>query len=166
MVGFVKEYKSQIVHGSATFQVGRAQRADLPVLVAMLRDDVLGAGREQDDMEPYEAAFEAIDRDPNHFLMVVRATDGEIVGMMQLTLLPGLARGAATRLQIEGVRVAASQRGTGLGAAMFNWAHDLGRQSGASIAQLTTDKIRADAHRFYDRLGYESSHEGMKKALI
>ncbi len=134
-------------------------------MVAMLRDDPLGAGRELDDLGIYEAAFAAISRDPNQFLAVVRSVDGKLAGMMQLTLIPGLSRGAATRLLIESVRTASAFRGSGLGTAMFEWAHDCGRLNGASLAQLTSDKLRDDAHRFYLRLGYVASHEGFKKPL-
>ncbi len=149
-----------------SYAVGRAERQDLTKIVELLRDDTLGATRELDDLAPYEAAFEAIDRDANHFLVVVKDADGAVVATMQLTVLPGLARGGATRLQIEGVRIGDSVRGTGLGTALFEWAHDYGRRRGAVMAQLTTDKTRVDAHRFYDRLGYEPSHLGMKRSLL
>lgn len=148
-----------------SFVVERARVDDLRAIVALLRDDPLGAGRESGDLEMYEKAFTAIDADPNQFLAVVRGADGEVVGTMQLTLIPGLARGGATRLQIEAVRIAAARRGTGLGAAMFGWAHEYGRSREARLAQLTTDKTRGDAHRFYARLGYRATHEGLKLDL-
>ena len=151
--------------GAVRFAVTRARIEDLPSVVALLRDDVLGAHREPDDLAPYEHAFAAIERDENQFLAVVRDPDGHVVGTMQLTLIPGLSRGGATRLQVEAVRIAAEARGGGLGSAMFTWAHDWGRAHGASLAQLTTDKSRSDAHRFYERLGYEASHEGLKLLL-
>ncbi len=156
--------------GQGRYVVERARAADLPALVALLRDDPLGARRESSAADAsgtsgYEHAFEAIDRDPRQFLAVVRDEDGVVVGTMQLTLIPGLSRGGATRLQIEGVRVAGSVRGRGLGAGMFAWAHDYGRRHGAALAQLTTDKSRGDAHRFYARLGYDASHEGLKLTL-
>jgi GNAT superfamily N-acetyltransferase len=84
---------------------------------------------------------------------------------MQLTLIPGLARGGAKRLQIEAVRLATSTRGSGLGAALFEWAHAYGERHGATLALLSSDKTRIDAHRFYDRLGYQASHEGFKRPL-
>ena len=84
---------------------------------------------------------------------------------MQLTLVSGLARAASKRLQIEAVRLAPDARGGGLGTALFDWAHEYGRQHGAAIAQLTSDKSRTDAHRFYDKVGYTASHEGFKRAL-
>ncbi len=91
--------------------------------------------------------------------------DGQIVGTMQLSFLPGLARRGALRAQIEAVRVAQSQRGSGLGAAMMGWAIEEARRRGCALVQLTTDKSRTDAHRFYARLGFVATHEGMKLAL-
>jgi GNAT superfamily N-acetyltransferase len=156
----------QLTVAGASYSVGRAERRDVSAIVDLLRDDSLGASRELDELAPYETAFEAIDRDPNHLLVVVRDVDAEVVATMQLTLLPCLARGAATRLQIEAVRIAGSARGSGLGTALVEWAHDYGRGRGAVLAQLTTDKSRADAHRFYGRLGYVASHVGMKRPLL
>ncbi|QVQ52102.1 GNAT family N-acetyltransferase [Spiractinospora alimapuensis] len=147
------------------FTVRRATAEDVTSLVALLRDDVLGAGRENADSSAYERAFQAIDQDPNQFLAVVRDAYGALAGTMQLTLIPGLSRGGATRLQIEAVRLASTARGTGLGSRLFDWAHDFGRRNGATLAQLTTDKTRVDARRFYDRLGYTATHEGLKLAL-
>jgi GNAT superfamily N-acetyltransferase len=106
-----------------------------------------------------------IDGDPHQFLAVIRDEGGAIVGTMQLTTVPGLARAGAKRLLIEGVRLAPSVRGSGLGTAMFTWAHAYGRREGAVLAQLTSDKSRADAHRFYDRLGYTATHVGFKLRL-
>lgn len=147
------------------FTIARAVRSDLPALVGLLADDVLGSGRESTQLAPYEAAFREIDSDPHQFLVVVRDDDDVIVGTMQLTVIPGLSRAGAKRLLIEAVRLAPSTRGAGLGAALFGWAHDYGRANGAVLAQLTCDKTRADAHRFYERLGYVASHEGFKSAL-
>jgi GNAT superfamily N-acetyltransferase len=147
------------------FDLARAQSSDVPALVALLADDALGADRESTAMGPYLKAFEGIDADPNHLLLVVRDEAGAIVGTMQLTLIPGLARRGATRLQIEAVRVSESARGSGLGAALFTWAHAFGREHGAALAQLTSDKDRPDAHRFYRRLGYAGTHEGFKRRL-
>ena len=151
--------------GTRTFTILRAQAQDVPQLVALLADDVLGRERESADLAPYEQAFERIDRDENQLLLAVRDEPGQIVATMQLTLLPSLSRGGATRLQIEAVRVAASTRGSGLGTALFEWAHQWGRERGARLAQLTTDASRADAQRFYDRLGYAPSHIGLKLTL-
>ena len=154
-----------IVLGDQRYAVERARLQDLPGLVALLTDDPLGAHRETTDLTVYQRAFDAIDRDPHQFLAAVRDPRGVLVGTMQLTVIPGLSRGGTTRLQIEAVRVADSARGSGLGSAMFAWAHDYGRRHGAGLAQLTTDKTRPDAHRFYARLGYEATHEGLKLAL-
>jgi len=95
----------------------------------------------------------------------VAERDGQIVGTLQLSFLPGLARRGALRAQIEAVRVAQGERGSGLGAAMMGWAIEEARRRGCALVQLTTDKSRADAHRFYARLGFVASHEGMKLAL-
>ena len=110
------------------------------------------------DFRPYETAFAAIDIDPAQVLVI--ATDGiDVVATMQLSFIPGLARRGALRAQVEAVRVAASHRSRGLGAAMFQWAIDEARRRGCVLVQLTTDKTRADAHRFYERLGFTASHE-------
>lgn len=147
------------------YNVARASESDVPALAALLADDVLGAQRESTDVEPYALAFREIDRDPNHLLVAVRDANDNLVGTMQLTLIPGLARAGSKRLQIEGVRLASTTRGTGLGTALFEWAHEYGHRHGAVLSQLTTDKTRTDAHRFYDRLGYRASHEGFKRPL-
>jgi GNAT superfamily N-acetyltransferase len=155
----------EMVLGGRRFTIERARRADVAALVALLADDPLRAGRETDDLAVYEQAFDAIDGDPHQFLAAVRDADGALVGTLQLTLIPGLSRGATTRLHIDAVRVAERARGAGLGAAMFGWAHDYGRSHGARLAQLTTDKTRREALRFYQRLGYEATHEGLKLPL-
>lgn len=151
--------------GDRRFRLERAVRADVPSLVALLADDVLGRDRESDSLDPYLQAFVRIDQDPHQLLVAVRDESGAVVATMQLTLMPSLSRGGATRLQIEAVRVAASTRGSGLGTALFEWAHRWGREQGASLAQLTTDASRTDAHRFYDALGYAPSHLGYKLPL-
>lgn len=147
------------------FTVSRATESDVAGLVALLADDVLGAHRETARLEPYLAAFREIDSDPQQLLVTVRDSDGDLVGTMQLTLIPGLARGGTKRLQIEAVRLASSARGAGLGTALFEWAHAFGHRHGATLAQLTSDKTRTDAHGFYDGLGYRASHEGFKRPL-
>ncbi|MAM62205.1 GNAT family N-acetyltransferase [Maritimibacter sp. UBA3975] len=144
-----------------------ACEADLFGIVEMLADDPLGELRE--DLraplpEAYRAAFCAIESDPNQ-LLVVAERNGALVGTLQLSLLPGLARQGAWRGQIEAVRIARDHRGGKLGEAMFNWAIDECRARGCSLVQLTTDKARPDAHRFYDRLGFEPTHVGYKLKL-
>ncbi|GAA4821860.1 GNAT family N-acetyltransferase [Nocardioides caeni] len=148
-----------------TYRIERARRSDVPAVVALLADDEIGAARESGDIARYEAAFDGVARDPAQFLAVVRDAGGSVVATMQLSIVAGLSRGGATRLQIEGVRVAAGLRGRGLGALMLDWAHDHGRARGATLAQLTTDDQRADALRFYARLGYDATHTGLKKQL-
>jgi GNAT superfamily N-acetyltransferase len=147
------------------FDVSRAREADLPDLLALLTDDMLGATREADSLAPYQQAFREIDAENNQVLLAVRDSSGALVATMQLTLIAGLARGGAKRLQIEAVRVASTARGSGLGSALFAWAHAYGARHGATLAQLTSDKIRTDAHRFYAQLGYEATHEGFKRTL-
>jgi len=138
---------------------------DLPAIVAMLADDMLGRAREAEHVDPaYERALAAISADPNNSLLVAERA-GQIIGCFQLTFLPGIGRGGAWRAQIESVRVAQSDRGRGTGAAVMRWAIDRARDRGCALVQLTTDKRRDDAHRFYRRLGFEASHEGMKLLL-
>lgn len=148
---------------SVTFR--EARREDIPAIVALLADDPIGATREAPGADQdYLAAFEAIDADPRNELIAVES-GGEVVGTMQLTFIPGLSRRGGERLQIEAVRVAAPFRGQGLGRRMMEWAVQRGRERGCRLVQLTSDKKRADAHRFYTSLGFTPSHEGFKLAL-
>lgn len=152
------------VDGS-TFHVQRATRSDVPAIVALLSDDELGRGREIDDLAVYESAWDTLARDGAQYLAVVRDDRGGIAGTMQLTIIPGLSRAGSTRLQIEGVRVRADERSRGLGTGMLRWAHDHGRAHGARLAQITTDEARDRARAFYERLGYETRHVGLKREL-
>ncbi|GAB1514685.1 GNAT family N-acetyltransferase [Actinophytocola sp. KF-1] len=145
-------------------EIRRATADDVPAIVAMLADDPLGAQRERPGDAAYAGAFTEIDADPRQFLAVADA-DGEVVGTLQLTFIPGLSRLGATRALIEAVRVRSDQRGGGLGARMIQWAVDTARERGAAMVQLTTDASRKDAHRFYERLGFVASHVGMKLPL-
>ncbi|WP_067436542.1 GNAT family N-acetyltransferase [Nocardioides jensenii] len=147
------------------FTIERATASDVPGLVALLADDSIGAARESPDLAPYLTAFREIDADPHQYLAAVRDESGDLVAMLQLTVIPGLARAGAKRLQIEAFRVSSSTRGTGLGTALMEWAAAHGAARGATLAQLTSDKQRVDAHRFYERLGYAASHEGFKRPL-
>ncbi|WP_426004608.1 GNAT family N-acetyltransferase [Paenarthrobacter sp. NyZ202] len=148
-----------------TFTLRRAARADLPQILQLLADDQLGAGRESaDELAPYEAAFDAIDADPAH-LLVVGELGGEVVATCQLSFIPDLSRKGSWRAQIEAVRVSSGLRGHGAGALMIQWAIDQARERGCALVQLTTDKSRVGAHRFYERLGFVASHEGMKLTL-
>jgi ribosomal protein S18 acetylase RimI-like enzyme len=142
----------------------RATAADLPAIVALLADDMLGATRERPGDPAYDAAFAAIEADPNQFLAVVEEA-GHVIGCLQLSFIPGLSRLGMWRGQIESVRIAASHRGGGLGRRMFEWAIEACRARGCGLVQLTTDKARPDALRFYEALGFVASHEGMKLAL-
>jgi GNAT superfamily N-acetyltransferase len=146
-------------------ELREATAQDVPGLIALLADDHFGERRDglrtPQDLEPYLRAFRAIDQDPQH-LLVAAHTAAELVGTLQLSFLPGLARRGTWRAQIEAVRVAGTLRGSGLGSAMVRWSIDEARRRGCSLVQLTTDKRRPDAHRFYQRLGFTSSHEGMK----
>lgn len=142
----------------------RARAGDVDDIVAMLADDPLGSSREQPGDPRYAKAFEALDADPGQLLAVVEV-DGEVVGTLQLTFIPGLSRIGATRAQIEAVRVRADQRGGGLGRRMIEWAIAEARARGCILIQLTSDASRIDAHRFYERLGFVRSHVGMKLPL-
>ena len=140
---------------------------DLPAIVRMLADDALGATREQyeDPLPgPYLNAFAAMQAQGGND-MIVAVDDGKVVGCIQLTLIPGLSRLGMTRAQIEGVRVDSTWRGKGLGEKLFRHAIELARAKGCGLVQLTTDATRPDAKRFYERLGFEASHIGMKLSL-
>ncbi|MBB5827895.1 GNAT family N-acetyltransferase [Micromonospora carbonacea] len=142
-----------------------AVRADLPAILALLADDVLGRTRDVGEVDDaYERAFADISADPRNHL-VVADDDGVVVGCLQITYIPGLGRHGAERSLVEAVRVRSDRRGQGLGGEMIRWAIDQARQRGCGLVQLTTDKSRTDAHRFYLALGFVASHEGMKLPL-
>ncbi len=142
-----------------------AVRADLPAVLALLADDVLGRNRDHTEVDAqYERAFADITADPRNQLVVADSGAG-LLGCMQLTYIPGLGRHGAERQLIEAVRIRSDQRGRGLGRQMMAWAIDQARQRGCGLVQLTTDKSRHDAHRFYLGLGFVASHEGMKLPL-
>jgi len=145
----------------------KASDADLMDIVRLLADDPLGRTREvlTDPPDPrYRAAFAAIAADPNQ-LLAVADDAGAVAGCMQLTFVPGLSRTGLTRGQIESVRIAAGYRGAGLGRQFFEWAFERFRERGCAIVQVTSDKSRTEALRFYRSLGFEASHEGLKKSL-
>jgi GNAT superfamily N-acetyltransferase len=141
-----------------------ARREDVPEIVALLADDAIGAGREGPADDAYYAAFELIAADQRNQLLVAEA-GGRIVGTLQLTMIPGLSRHGMLRAQIEGVRVSSDQRGQGLGGRMIEWAIEVARGQGCGLVQLTSDKRRPDAVRFYESLGFTGSHEGLKLPL-
>ena len=138
---------------------------DVAAIVTMLADDPLGAQRESpDDLTPYLTALERLASDPNQHL-VVAVRDGRVVGTLQLTVIPGLSRRGTVRSIIEGVRIHADERGSGLGTQLIDWAIDESRRQGCQLVQLTSDNTRTDAHRFYERLGFTASHVGFKLQL-
>ena len=149
---------------SAALTFRPARRADVPAVVALLADDVLGRGRESGQLDPYLAAFDAIEAEGGNQLIVGEAGD-RVLATYQLTVISGLSLSAARRAQIEAVRVDASLRGQGAGAALMADAEARARAAGATLMQLTSNASRADAHRFYERLGYAPSHIGFKKPL-
>jgi GNAT superfamily N-acetyltransferase len=142
-----------------------AVEADLPAVVALLADDILGRERDEPTMPldlGYGRALAAILERPDHHL-AVGELDGEVVATLQLTFIPGLSRKGAWRGIVEAVRVRSDRRGQGLGAQMMAWAVDVARARGGCLSlELTSDKRRLDAHRFYERLGFKPSHEGYK----
>jgi GNAT superfamily N-acetyltransferase len=144
-----------------------ARREDVPAIIGMLADDMLGRSREVTS-EPlpksYYDAFDALDRDRNNRLLIAEL-DGEIVGTLQITFIHGLSRQGAKRALIEAVRVSSAHRGKGLGEEIIRAAIEIARESKCAMVQLTTDKSRKDAHRFYERLGFVASHVGMKLSL-
>ncbi|GHH82658.1 GNAT family N-acetyltransferase [Streptomyces capitiformicae] len=146
-------------------EVRPATKDDVTAIVAMLADDPLGAQRESpDDLAPYLTALERLSSDPHQHLMVA-VRGGRVVGTLQLTIVPGLSRRGSTRSIIEGVRVHAEERGSGLGTELIEWAIAESRQQGCQLVQLTSDITRTDAHRFYERLGFEATHVGFKLQL-
>jgi GNAT superfamily N-acetyltransferase len=166
---------AQLIFRSAT-------RADVPAILELLGDDDIARSRQSGtgDLRGHEAdageatpesvdaacwaAFEEIDADPRNEL-IVADEDGTVVGTCQLTFTPSLSRRGAERMTIEAVRVRTGLRGHGIGRAMMLWSLDRARERGCGLAQLTTDKRRTDAHRFYASLGFEASHEGFKLSL-
>ncbi|MET7853870.1 GNAT family N-acetyltransferase [Streptomyces avermitilis] len=146
-------------------EIRPAVAGDIPAIVAMLADDPLGAQRESpDDLAPYLTALERLAKDPNQHL-VVAVREDRVIGTLQLTIIPGLSRRGSTRSIIEGVRVHADERGSGLGTRLIEWAIDESRRQDCRLVQLTSDATRTAAHRFYERLGFEASHVGFKLPL-
>jgi GNAT superfamily N-acetyltransferase len=146
-----------------------AERRDVPAILALLADDDISRSRGF-GVIPSEVdaatwlAFEAIDADRNNEL-IVGDDGGEVVATCQLTFTPGLSRGGAWRMTIEAVRVRADHRSRGIGRRLMAYTMERARERGCRIVQLTTDKRRTDAHRFYAALGFVASHEGMKLTL-
>lgn len=144
-----------------------AEEADLPAVVELLAADSLGAGRERPGrpLDPaYREAFSRMLRQDGNELLVAELA-GELVGCLQFTVIHGISRAGMSRAQIEGVRVAAGHRGRRLGERLMAFAIARAREKGCGLVQLTTDRSRADAHRFYERFGFTASHIGMKLPL-
>lgn len=141
-----------------------ARREDVAVIVGMLADDALGGAREriEDPLpSPYYTAFETVARDPNIQLVVAEDGEGNVVGCLQLCVLPGLSSQGASRGLIEDVRVAGRLRSRGIGEQLVQWALDEARGKGCKLVELLTHHSRVDAQRFYERLGFARSHVGM-----
>ena len=148
-----------------TLFIRAATRDDLPALLALYADDIFGQAREAATLdEAYLSAFKTIDADPNHVL-AVGVLDGEVGGTLLLSFLPGLARHGAWRAQIEAMRVAGHLRGRGLGSQLLDWVIVEARRRGCGLVQLTSDRERTDAHRFYERARFVASHVGFKMNL-
>ena len=145
----------------------QASAADLPAMLRLLADDDVAQARGGYTAEitpEVAAAFKEIERDPNNELWV-DDLGGEVVAMLQLTLIPGLSRGGMRRALVEAVRVRADLRSRGIGEALMRHVEDRAKAAGCGLIQLTTDRKRLAAHRFYERIGYAPSHIGMKKPL-
>lgn len=147
--------------------IRKAARSDLERIVQLLADDPLGAEREAFSLplpSSYERAFEAIAQDGNNELVVAEQA-GSVIGVLQITYIPYITHQGAWRALIEGVRVAADARSSGVGRRLFNWAISRAGERGCRLVQLTSDKARPDAIRFYQSLGFIASHEGLKLKL-
>ena len=144
----------------------KAEKTDLPEIVLMLANDPLGAMREDlQHPEKYEHAFDIISKDANQELIVVESEDGEVIGTFHLTFIQYLTHQGGIRVQVESVRVREDVRGQKIGEKMFQWIFDRAKERGAHLVQLTSDKKRADAIRFYQKLGFVDSHEGFKRPI-
>lgn len=146
----------------------KATKNDVLAIVEMIANDELGKTRENFQIplpEEYYSAFENINKDPNQELIVLENDSSEIIGTLQLSFIQYLTYFGGIRVQIEAVRIRKDQRGTGIGTKMFKWAIKKSKERGAHLLQLTTDKKRPDAIRFYENIGFQASHEGMKLHL-
>jgi GNAT superfamily N-acetyltransferase len=152
--------------GDGDLTIRAAVRADIPAIVALYADDVLGAARETPhDLGRYEAAFDRILATGGVTQVLIAERDGAIIGTMQMTVLPGLSHCGSDRAQLEAVRVAAAGRGGGIGTIMVQWAIAEARRRGCRMIELTSNRQRVDAARFYERLGFVPSHTGFKMTL-
>lgn len=150
------------------FVIRKATKADIPTIVSMIADDKLGQLREDYQIplpKQYYAAFENIHKDPNQELVVLENEEGNVLGTLQLSFIQYLTYQGGIRAQIEAVRVHKEYRGKGIGQQLFEWAIQRAKEKGAHVVQLTTDKKRPEALKFYEQLGFKASHEGMKLHL-
>lgn len=152
---------------TSTVVLRRAEPTDLDALVVLLSDDPISASRgdaaDPADLRAYERALDRIIEDPGNDLVVAADPSGRVIGTLQLTSIPGMARRGSTRLLVEAVRVRSDVRSSGVGGAMMRWVTESAAPAlGAQLVQLTSDARRADAHRFYTRLGFADSHIGFK----
>lgn len=152
---------------SGSVVVRSAVDSDLDALMALLSDDPISAARGDvaapEDRPQYAAALRSITDDPANALLVAEDEHGQLVGTLQLTRIPGLARRGSTRLLVEAVRVSSALRSGGIGSALMRWVTDVAApELGTPLVQLTSDAARTDAHRFYERLGFTGSHVGFK----
>ena len=154
-----------MISGKIVFRI--ATQTDVSSIVRLLADDELGSLREKYENpipESYYSAYELIAKDPNHEL-IVSELDGEVIGTLHLMFLPSLSFQGGLRAQVESVRVDTGHQNQGVGSEMMKWAIQRAKDRAAHIVQLTTHKSRADAHRFYERLGFKGTHLGMKLSL-
>jgi GNAT superfamily N-acetyltransferase len=156
-----------LVARDGTVTLRDAEDADVDALVALLSDDPISAARgdvaDPSDRDVYLTALREISADPSNALLVVADDGGDVLGTMQLTRIPGMARRGSTRLLVEAVRVRSDHRSAGIGGAMMRWVTDVAAaELGSPLVQLTSDAARTDAHRFYERLGFVGSHVGFK----
>lgn len=156
------EALARITTAGGQYTVRRAVADDVAAIVDLIAADQIGSQRDGANLAPYQAAFAAIDADSAQLLVVVADAANTVVGTLQLTFIPGLSRRGAMRAQIEAVRVDHALRGQGIGGKLFAWAIEESRRRGCAVVQLTSDKRRKDAHRFYGRLGFVATHDGFK----
>ena len=150
--------------GVSRVKIRPAHRNDVAAIVAMLADDALGRGRErlEDPLPPsYLQAFGKVERDPNIHLVVAEGENSELIGCLQLCILPGLSSQGASRALIEDVRIASHCRSRGIGEQLVQWAVTEAQGKGCRLVELLTHNTRVNAQRFYKRLGFAASHVGM-----
>ncbi|MEZ2390136.1 GNAT family N-acetyltransferase [bacterium RCC_150] len=155
----------QLPSGGVALRLARAD--DLPRIVELLEADAMGPddGLPLTTAEDYLHAFKSLRNEPSNELWVAIGPDGEVLGTLQMVYFTTLSWNAARRAQLAGVRIAPSQRGRGTGTELVTWAVERARSQGCRVIQLSSDKRRIDAHRFYARLGFVATHEGLRRDL-